>query len=85
MGSYHEIENICIANGILSLVVDGQAIHRSLAELSPLLATASELEIGKYEISPSGYGIHWPLLDEDISIDGLLGVVHSSAHWKQTA
>ena len=29
-----------------------------------------------FEISPSGYGIHWPLLDEDLSIDGLLGVVH---------
>ena len=27
----------------------------------------------KFEISTFGYGIHWPLLDEDMSIDGLLG------------
>ncbi len=27
--------------------------------------------------SPSGYGICWPDLDEDISIDGLLGVKHA--------
>ena len=26
---------------------------------------------------PSGYGIHWPLIDEDLSIDGLLGIVHT--------
>jgi len=29
------------------------------------------------EISPSGYGIHWPLLDEDLSVDGLLGIIHA--------
>jgi len=29
-----------------------------------------------YEFSPSGYGIHWPLIDEDISMDGLLGIAH---------
>jgi hypothetical protein len=29
-----------------------------------------------YEVSPSGYGIHWPLVDEDLSIDGLLGIKH---------
>jgi hypothetical protein len=28
----------------------------------------------KYEISSSGYGIHWPLIGENLSIDGLLGV-----------
>jgi len=33
-------------------------------------------ESAAYEISPSGYGIHWPLIDEDLSIDGLLGVKH---------
>ena len=24
-----------------------------------------------------GYGIHWPVLDDDLSIDGLLGIVHT--------
>ncbi|MCA1752818.1 MAG: DUF2442 domain-containing protein [Flavobacteriales bacterium] len=23
-------------------------------------------------VSPSGYGVHWPLIDEDISFAGLL-------------
>jgi hypothetical protein len=28
-------------------------------------------------MSPSGYGIHWPLVDEDLSIDGLIGAIHA--------
>ena len=47
-----------------------------LSELSPVLQNASDGRKNPFEISPSGYGIHWPLLDEDLSIDGLLGVVH---------
>jgi hypothetical protein len=42
------------------------------------LLHASEIERTTFEISPSGYGIHWPLIDEDISIDGLLGITHSA-------
>ncbi|MBF0567096.1 MAG: DUF2442 domain-containing protein, partial [Nitrospirae bacterium] len=38
-----------------------------------------------FEISPSCYGIHWPLLDEDISIDGLLGIVHAPKRETKTA
>jgi hypothetical protein len=25
-----------------------------------------------FEISPSGYGVHWPGLDEDLSVQGFL-------------
>ncbi|MGA1874120.1 MAG: DUF2442 domain-containing protein [bacterium] len=45
--------------------------------MSPALKGASERERNTFEISPSGYGIHWPLIDEDISIDGLLGIAHN--------
>ncbi|MBN2510631.1 MAG: DUF2442 domain-containing protein [Spirochaetales bacterium] len=27
-----------------------------------------------FKISPSGYGIYWPLIDEDVSIDSLIGM-----------
>ena len=47
-----------------------------------MLEKASDEERNNFEISPSGYGIHWPLLDEDISIDGLLGIVHAP-QWKK--
>ena len=33
----------------------------------------------RIEVSPSGYGLHWPEVDEDLSIDGLTGVRHACA------
>ena len=58
------------------LTIDGREKALQVSEISPILQNASEEEKTLFEISPSGYGIHWPLLDEDLSIDGLLGVVH---------
>jgi hypothetical protein len=39
---------------------------------SPRLAAASTLERSRAELSPSGYGIHWPLIDEDLAVGPLL-------------
>lgn len=38
----------------------------------PRLAHATKAERANYQISGAGYGIHWPDLDEDIGVDGLL-------------
>ncbi|MDP2902521.1 MAG: DUF2442 domain-containing protein [Methylovulum sp.] len=85
MNAYHNIDGIKIAGGMLSVKVDDQLIRKNLIEISPRLAHASQQELNHYEISPSGYGIYWPLIDEDISIDGLLGIVHSPASWRKSA
>ncbi|HFC54217.1 MAG TPA: DUF2442 domain-containing protein [Gammaproteobacteria bacterium] len=73
---YHVVEGIRIEKGSIHLVVDGKRIEKELKDLSPRLAAASEEGLGKFEVSPSGYGIRWPVLDEDISIDALLGIAH---------
>ncbi|NJM11607.1 MAG: DUF2442 domain-containing protein [Synechococcaceae cyanobacterium SM1_2_3] len=65
--------------------VDGQLIRKTLVEVSAVLAKANEKEISCHEVSPSGYGIYWRLLDEDIAIDGLLGITHTPAQWKESA
>ena len=85
MKRYHHVESVHIEKGILSLIVDGNIIQRNLKELSPLLARANEEEQKEFEVSPSGYGIHWPLIDEDISIDGLLGIVHKPSTNRKSA
>lgn len=85
MNIHHKIDEVKIEDGILLVRADGQLIKKALIEISPVLANANEKEISCYEISPSGYGIHWPLIDEDISIDGLMGVTHSPAQWKKSA
>jgi len=76
MNMYHEVKNVRIENGSLTAIIDGSNIQRNLKDISDLLETASEKERNTFQVSPSGYGIHWPLIDEDISIDGLLGIEH---------
>ncbi len=38
---------------------------------SPVIAAATTEERRRAELSPGGYGIHRPMLDEDLSIGGL--------------
>jgi hypothetical protein len=40
--------------------------------ISKTLGAASPKQRNSFTISASGYGIHWPELDEDISISALL-------------
>ena len=85
MKKHHQVESVNVQNGILSLFVDGNRIETNLKNISPLFANAKEEELREFEISPSGYGIHWPLIDEDISIDGLLGIAHSPNEKRRSA
>ncbi len=85
MKKYHFVKDIHFKDGMIHLVVDGKSISRKLSELSHKLAEASEKELLDFEISPSGYGIHWPALDEDISIDGLLGITHMPGFSRKSA
>ena len=41
---------------------------------SPILPRAELQELQIFEIDPYGIGIHWPLLDEDLSVAGLLKI-----------
>ncbi len=38
----------------------------------PRLALGTPAERANYQISSAGYGVHWPDLDEDIGVEGLL-------------
>lgn len=44
----------------------------------PRLAHGAPAERANLQISSAGYGIHWPDLDEDIGVEGLLLGRHSS-------
>lgn len=76
MTTYHNIEKVLFQDDNMILVVDGKEHSFALKDISQRLANASPTERATYEISPSGYGIHWPFIDEDLSVDGLLGVKH---------
>jgi hypothetical protein len=72
MNKLHNISNVHFENDHLVLNIDGKVKNYPINRISRKLQTASDAERDTYEISASGYGIHWPLIDEDLSIDGLL-------------
>jgi hypothetical protein len=72
MKRIHTIEKLTFDAESLTVVVDGKSHRFLLADVSSRLLLASASERERYEISPSGYGIHWPLLDEDLSVVALL-------------
>ena len=77
MKKYHEVEQVVFTDSTLVLDVNGKRHEFKLEEISEPLCKASAEERNNFEVSPSGYGIHWPLIDEDLSINGLLGIVHT--------
>ena len=76
MKPLHNVEYLKFTDDHLFLRVDGHEYEFLLMNISQKLLHASETERNHYRIMASGYGIHWPLLDEDLSIDGLLGITH---------
>jgi hypothetical protein len=76
MNKLHKLKNIRIEGNSLCLNIDGKDLKVDLKSISLVLASANNKERAEFEVSPSGYGIHWPLIDEDISINGLLGIKH---------
>lgn len=66
------VDSIEFIEDCLCLTVNGKKYTISLIEVSHKLLNASDIERNFYKISPSGYGIHWPLLDEDLAIAHLI-------------
>lgn len=74
MISTHNIQEITFEPNSIIIHIDGKEIKVSLDKVSPKLKTANNLERNLFKISPSGYGIHWPLIDEDLSVDAILKI-----------
>ena len=72
MEKAYNIKQISFENDFIILMIDNQVIKLKLSDVSQKLAKATQTEREDFKISPSGYGIHWRLLDEDLSINGLL-------------
>jgi len=72
MEKAYTISELRFEDEYLIIIVDDQMIRVKLSNISEKLAKASDHERNEFKISPSGYGIHWSLLDEDLSINGLL-------------
>ena len=52
-------------------LMDGRTIAVPLSWY-PRLLDATPEQRAQWEVAGAGYGIHWPVIDEDLSVEGLL-------------
>lgn len=63
---------VTVTDDTLSVdLTDGRTIAVPLMWF-PRLAYGTDKERTNFQIAGAGYGIHWPELDEDIGVEGLL-------------
>ena len=62
---------LCTEDDLKVDLADGRSISVPLAWYPRLLHATAEQRLN-WEIAGAGYGIHWPDLDEDLSVEGLL-------------
>jgi len=59
------------ADKITATISDGRIVSIPISWF-PRLAKATLQQLQNFEVSPSGYGVHWPDVDEDISIKAFI-------------
>lgn len=65
----------CTQDELVVTLLDGRTVSALLAWF-PRLAKASESEKSHWELLGNGQGIHWPEIDEDLSVAGLIAGTH---------
>lgn len=65
----------CTEEELIVSLVDGRTISVPLAWF-PRLIHATPAQLENWQLLGDGQGIHWPELDEDLSVSGLLKGTH---------
>jgi hypothetical protein len=58
-------------NDMVVFLVDGRKVIIPIVWF-PRLANATKSQLENYELLGDGEGVHWPEIDEDLSVAGLL-------------
>ena len=69
---HHDVRSIKFLGNKMVIIVDNVKYKIDIKKVSKKLFKVNEIERKAHKVSPSGYGIHWPLIDEDLTIDGLI-------------
>ena len=67
-----KISSVSFSSDLIMITTDRGKYQWKIFEISQRLAAASDSDRNNFKISPSGYGIHWPSINEDLSISGLI-------------
>jgi len=65
----------CTDVDLIVHLLDGRAISAPLVWF-PRLSEATQQQRANWELLGDGEGIHWPEIDEDLSVAGLLSGTH---------
>jgi hypothetical protein len=72
MEKLFDISHVVLQGHLLSFKVNGIAVTCDLARISDVLAQANKEQVANMIVDPVGVGFHWPALDEDLSVNGIL-------------
>lgn len=82
MSKIHEVQSVRPDREYLYLTVDGRSYQIRWEDCSPRLAQATMEQRRIFEVAPSGYGIHWSEIDEDLAITPSCKLPNSS-RWQR--
>jgi hypothetical protein len=68
----HYVQSVDADITYLYLTIEDKSYRIRWEDCSPGLAKANLSQRQRMDIAPSGYGIHWPEIDEDLAITPLL-------------
>lgn len=73
----YNIQSVSFEQESMIIKINGLEYKFDLNNLSLKLLNATSQQRNEYQISPANYGIHWPLIDEDISIKKIIEIANS--------
>lgn len=76
MEKMHNIQSVSFEQEAMIIEANGLEYRFDLKKLSSKLLKATPQQRNEFQISPSNYGIHWPLIDEDISVKNIIDKVN---------
>jgi hypothetical protein len=71
METYH-VTDVRVSGDYLVATINDKEYRWLFSNISGPLADATDAQRRDFRIALSGYGIHWPQVDEDLSIGGLM-------------
>jgi hypothetical protein len=69
--------------GLIVITLEGGCEFAFPVALAEGLSDAPRSKLRKIKISPNGLGLHWPLLDADLYVPGLIEGAFGSRRWMQ--
>jgi hypothetical protein len=69
--------------GLIVITLKGGCEFAFPVALAEGLADAPRAKLARIKISPNGLGLHWPLLDADLYVPGLIEGTFGSRRWMQ--